>query len=299
MIIDYSTARPPFSVLKEAGVTAAGRYIGWDGVPGFASIGKNLTRAEAGHLLAENIAIFVAFEYEATAALKGRDQGLKDGHLASEQLAALGAPAGMTVYFALDFDIGDFAPHLPAGTASARAKLGPAAAYFDGIHAAKPAYAVGAYGGYWAISRLFDAGLIAMGWQTVAWSGDGKGGTLWDKRAVIRQEPGRPVAGADLDTVRLNTASGPDFGQWPRPRTAAARPELETHVTAGHMSAHDLAQQRGISFPHMCRLTTDYFGHWPPETYAWLSACADPLSAVNIKATMPAGLTWRCPRLPS
>ena len=46
MIVDYSTARPPVAQLKAAGVTAVGRYLGYDGQPGFASTGKNLTSGE-------------------------------------------------------------------------------------------------------------------------------------------------------------------------------------------------------------------------------------------------------------
>jgi len=35
MIIDYSTFRPTIAELKSAGVTAVGRYIGWDCRPGY------------------------------------------------------------------------------------------------------------------------------------------------------------------------------------------------------------------------------------------------------------------------
>jgi Domain of unknown function (DUF1906) len=138
----------------------------------------------------------------------GAAQGKADGELAAQQLHELGAPPGMTVYFAVDFDIPDYAPN----SKDPRAKLGPAAAYFEAIQALKPAYQVGVYGGYYAVSRLMDAGLASMAWQTVAWSGG-----QWDLRAVIRQELGAPLAGADLDQARIHTVHGPDFGQWPRP----------------------------------------------------------------------------------
>ena len=35
MLIDYSVLRPPMPLLQAAGVTAVGRYLGWDGEPGF------------------------------------------------------------------------------------------------------------------------------------------------------------------------------------------------------------------------------------------------------------------------
>jgi Rv2525c-like, glycoside hydrolase-like domain len=302
MIIDYSTARPSVSALKAAGVTAVGRYIGWDGVPGFASIGKNLMPSEAEHLLSHGFQIFIVFEYARDAALKGREQGLKDGTLAADQLVQLGAPPGVTVYFALDFDLKDYAPGriFTSRPEEARARLGPAAAYFDGIHAALgPAaharYRVGVYGGYYAVSRVLDAGLAVMAWQTIAWSGG-----QWDDRAVLRQELGTPLPGADLDKVRLNTVHGPDFGQWPRPKPAPA--EYVTHVSDGTETAHDLSTRHDVS---VTRMLTDTLRHFrpakanAPELYAWLNAAADPESFVNLKAPPPAGVTFRVPRLPS
>src|SRR5260221_348808 len=85
------------TVLKAAGVTAVGRYIGWDGEPGYSNIRKNLTITEARALLAAGIDIFVVFEYAADAALKGAVQGTADAHLAARQLHDLGAPAGGTL----------------------------------------------------------------------------------------------------------------------------------------------------------------------------------------------------------
>ena len=92
MIIDYSTARPSVSALKAAGVTAVGRYIGWDSVPGYSSIGKNLTAGEVASLHGAGISAFVSFEYQPDAPSKGAGQGAADGRLATSQVAALGAP---------------------------------------------------------------------------------------------------------------------------------------------------------------------------------------------------------------
>ena len=212
MIIDYSVIRPPAAVLKAAGVTAAGRYIGWDSVPGFASIGKNITKAEALELTGAGIAVFLAFEYAADAVTGGAAHGRADGRLAIGQLVMLGAPPGMTVYFAVDFDIPDYAPQLPDTPQNAIAKLGPCADYFRAIMMlGGRAYRVGCYGGYYACKRLLDAGLAVMAWQTAAWSGGQR-----EPRAVLYQLAGvtTPLGGADVD-VHQNTS--PDFGQWPRP----------------------------------------------------------------------------------
>ncbi len=293
MIIDYSTARPSMATLKAAGVTAVGRYIGWDSVPGFASIGKNITRAEAGHLLGAGFEIFLAFEYAADAALQGHVQGSKDGHLATEQLHGLGAPRDMAAYFAVDFDLRDYAP----SSSNPEKKLGPVADYFAAIRALRPAYQVGGYGGYWAVSRLLDAGLIDLAWQASAWSPRNKDGSVkFDERAVLRQKLGTPLPGADLDTVREHTAHGPDYGQWPRPPKPA--PGYVTHVTAGHMSLHDLAAQHGTTAAHVLRLTAIH-GPFTLETYAWINAAFTPGHLFDPAADpMPPGLTWRLPVIP-
>lgn len=211
MIVDYSLIRPPAAVLKAAGITAVGRYIGWDSVPGFASTGKNITAAEARELTAAGIAVFLAFEYAADAVTRGAEQGRADGRLAISQLAALGAPPGITVYFAADFDLPDYAPKLPDTPQNAMTKLGPVADYFRAIAMlGGRAYRTGAYGGYYACSRLLDAGLAVMAWQTAAWSGGRR-----DPRAVLYQLAGTTMlGGAD---VNIHEGTSPDFGQWPRP----------------------------------------------------------------------------------
>lgn len=233
MIIDYSTFRPTTAQLKSAGVTAVGRYIGWDSVPGFASIGKNVTAGEAAELRAAGIQIFLSFEYAAQAALSGASQGKKDGQLATEQLHDLGAPEDMTVYFALDFDIPDFAPH----SDDPKAKLGAATAYFEAIHALQPAYTVGVYGGYYAVKRVLDAGLATMGWQTIAWSGG-----QWDGRAVLRQLASQVFGAADVD---LQGAHAIDFGQWPRPNVKPAPPASGKHVMSGNQSLRAFVHYHG------------------------------------------------------
>src|SRR6266487_4313826 len=213
MILDYSTSRPSMFQLKAAGVTAVGRYIGWDSVPGFSSMGKNITKTEAAALRAAGIAVFLAFEYAANAAAKGTIQGSADGKLAHSQLSELGSPPDMCVYFAVDFDIPDYAPSLPDTPANALTKLGPVGHYFQAINALKLPYRVGVYGGYWAVKRVLDANLAVFAWQAIAWSG---GHVEPDPRCVLFQNLDRPpLGGADVD-VRLHEATSKDFGQWSR-----------------------------------------------------------------------------------
>lgn len=216
VIIDYSTIRPSTQELRAAGVSAVGRYIGWDSVPGFHSIGKNISKVEADNLLAAGIDIFLAFEYDATAAVHGSQQGTKDANLAGTQLAALGAPEGICSYFALDWDVPDYAPALADTPANAVAKLGPIAEYFKAINAAHHKYAIGAYGGYWPIKRLFDAGLIHYAWQTVAWSG----GHV-DPRASLLQTTSKvSISGSDLN---IHENKSP-WGTWAQAKAALNAP---------------------------------------------------------------------------
>lgn len=269
MIVDYSTIRPPVAVLKAAGITAVGRYIGWDSEPGFSSIGKNLTRAEADQLAAAGIAVFVAFEYAADAMTKGAAQGKADGQLASRQLAALGAPRGVTVYFAADFDIPDYAPALNDIPAHAAAKLGPAAAYLTAIQDLNPGYKIGIYGGFWACSRALDAGLAVMAWQTVAWSGGQR-----DPRAVLYQTAGTTVlGGAD---VNIHEGTAVDFGQWPRPSAPApVVPPAGFHgeyVAAGMYSLAQLAAKLGTVPAALLRMTAVHNGTFGNDLAGYLNA---------------------------
>lgn len=265
MIIDYSVLRPPIPLLKAAGVTAVGRYIGWDCEPGYACIRKNLTPAERDQLLAAGIAIFLNFEYAADAARHGAPKGTEDARLATRQIAALGftSPANpMAAYYALDYDVPDFAPQLPNLPQNARAKLGPNADYFDAIHATKPNHEPAGYGGYWAVSRLLDAGLVHKTFQTLAWSGcradtvpppnavkiqDAAGDWfLFDTRAVLRQELRQIFGAADVDSL---TTAAHDFGQWPRPVIPAPPPVL--HWADGTQSLEQLAAGRNTTRAHL------------------------------------------------
>lgn len=233
-IIDYSTVRPSIGQLKAAGVTTVMRYIGWDGVSGYPNTGKNLSKAEADAYIAAGISIGLVFEYTANAPALGARQGLKDATLAKEQLADLGAPVTTGVYFAVDFDIPDYSPGIASTPENARAKLGPVGDYFAAIQRFAGGYRIGAYGGYWAVSRLFDSKLITMGWQTIAWSG----GNI-DKRINLLQTTQKsPIAGSD---VNIHEQKQADFGQWPHPGTPAPDTVVVPNVVG--MQAEDAVKK--------------------------------------------------------
>jgi hypothetical protein len=207
-IIDFSLARPSVASLKAAGVTTVMRYIGWDGVGAYPNTGKNLTPPEAALYLAGGLSIGVCFEYIASAAALGVDQGEKDAQLAIQQMAALKAPVTTGVYFAVDYDIPDYAPSLPNIPANARAKLGPIGDYFATIDRLRAGYRAGVYGGYWAVKRLLDAGLVTLAWQTVAWSG----GNVDARINLLQTTQKSPIADSDFN---IHEGKSADFGQWP------------------------------------------------------------------------------------
>lgn len=213
-IIDFSTARPTIAQLRAANVTAVMRYLGWDGVGSYPNSGKNLTKAEAELYISNDIAVGLVFEYLANAAALGTAQGAADGALAKSQLEGLGAPVTTGVYFAVDYDTPDYAPSLPNTPANARDKLGPIGDYFEAIKRVNGGYRIGCYGGYWVVKRLFDAGLITMGWQTIAWSG----GNVDPRINLLQTVSKSPIAGSDLNIHEQKQA---DFGQWPHPEPPA------------------------------------------------------------------------------
>ncbi|MEU8331549.1 glycoside hydrolase domain-containing protein [Micromonospora sp. NPDC048839] len=193
--VDYSWGRPSISALQAGGYTFACRYLS------DSTTGKNLTRSEADALIAGGIDIVSNWEYTASEALQGYAKGVENATKAHSQALACGMPAGRPIYLSVDFD----------ASASQQPVIN---AYFDGAASVLGRARVGAYGGYYVIKRLFDAGKIRWGWQTYAWSSG-----QWDSRAQLRQvENGVSIGGADCDR---NEAWAIDFGQWGTRRPAA------------------------------------------------------------------------------
>lgn len=185
--IDYSYARPSGAAIRADGYTFAARYLSYEP-------GKNLTRGEADGLRSQGIDVVVVWEAGAYDALDGYGVGVQDAQVAEQQAAAAGSPSDRPIYFAIDFD-------------ASAGQQGAIDAYFDGVASVIGRNRTGAYGGYYPIKRLFDAGKIRYGWQTFAWSGG-----LWDGRAQLRQVQNDVfVGGGDCD---VDVGVAPDFGQW-------------------------------------------------------------------------------------
>lgn len=177
---------PTPAELAAAGVTFVCRYLSQDPA-------KDLTAAEYAEYRMIAVDVVVVWETTANRMLDGASAGSEDARLADALRTSIGIPGEPPIYFACDFDA------TPADQTQIHAYLQGAASVLG-----KPR--VGMYGGFWPISRAFDAGDITYGWQTFAWSGG-----QWDARAQLRQvQNGVTVAGI---TVDIDHAIADNFGQ--------------------------------------------------------------------------------------
>jgi Rv2525c-like, glycoside hydrolase-like domain/Putative peptidoglycan binding domain len=212
--IDYAWAdpKPSAAQLRADGVGFVARYLSRDP-------SKNLTVAERAALTAAGIAICLVWETTADRMLSGWTGGAEDVRAADAMATADGLP-GIPLYFAADRDC-------------TPGEQGAVHSYLDAVASVIGRARTGMYGGYWPVSRAFDAGKITYGWQSYAWSRTAAGvdpgphavtvtlgGTAYwfDQRAQLRQVAngvhlaGLPGLEADLDDSMTT-----DFGQWPRP----------------------------------------------------------------------------------
>lgn len=187
--IDYAWGRPSVASMKAGGVKFAIRYLSHD------TTGKNLSKSEAVTLAGADIWTVVIWESTASRARTGGFSGGKsDATLAAVQAETCGMPRSRPIYFAVDFD----------ATSKDWPKI---AEYFKGAISVLGLNRVGMYGGYYPITKAFDANLITWGWQTYAWSGGRR-----DPRAQIYQYANDQfIGGVDCD---FDNAYRFDYGQW-------------------------------------------------------------------------------------
>ncbi len=185
--VDYAWGRPSLSGLKADGYEFVVRYLSYD------TTGKNLSPGEAQAIIGAGLDVVSNLEWGAQDALQGYNLGVQHAQAADSQARADGMPSGRPIYFSIDFD-------------AQPSQQGAINAYFDGVASVIGRDRTGAYGGYGVISRLFDDGKIAWGWQTYAWSYG-----QWDSRAHLRQIQNGIGPGGEMDKDQAMTA---DFGQW-------------------------------------------------------------------------------------
>jgi len=220
--IDYAFfPHPSIAAMNGAGVKFACRYISTN--PANDTSGKNLLPGETRTLLGAGFQIVVVVEEGASYMLGGHSAGVTAAKHADAVVKALGMP-GIPVYIAADFD-------------ATPAQQAPINACLDGFASVVGRDRTGLYGGFWPVSRAFDAGKCRYGWQTIAWSGG-----QWDHRAHIRQGLSFSLGGASVDHDQAIYA---DFGQWPRPKVAPL-PDPHKHATVAGDTIASVAAGRGM-----------------------------------------------------
>jgi hypothetical protein len=191
IVVDFAWTKPTVAQLHAWGAAAVGMYISRDP-------SKDATPALVDEYAKAGIKTFLFFEDTADAAARGYGQGKADAELAQSKTAALGKPAWAPVLAGVDFDIPDYAP----SSLDPVAKLGPVAEYFKGWNDVAGVAETGAYGGYWAISRLAAAKLITAAVQTVAWSG-GKA----DTKDIACLQNGQLLDSGNVDVELIEEAN--------------------------------------------------------------------------------------------
>lgn len=180
--IDYSFSRPSPALLASRGVKHVGRYLH--------DSSKGLTRSEYDGLRAAGINVWLIFERDGKELLGGFSAGVECANIAEGQRNSLGLPA-QPIYFNVDYDAPD----------SDMPKILDALA---GVASVIGAGRVGLYGSYRVIKAAFDAGKIAWGFQTYAWSAG-----QWEARAQLQQWANGQWGGT-VDFTRAMTA---EYGQ--------------------------------------------------------------------------------------
>jgi hypothetical protein len=184
-------------VFENAGYGFIARYLSHDPT-------KDLSAAEAVAFSKEGLSLVVVWETTTSRALEGFNAGVQDAKEAFARAKDLGMPADRPVYFAVDMDASG--PQVEQ--------------YFKGVlSVTHDIFRIGVYGGYDVVSWLFNAGYVAYGWQTFAWS-EGK----VDIRAQMQQGKVVNVQGIDCD---WDKGTGEDFGQWKSGEHTAFRTNKE------------------------------------------------------------------------
>jgi hypothetical protein len=186
---------PQSANIKAAGYDFIARYLSQ-------SSWKRISANEAGALKTAGLDIVLVYEDGPT----GTDyfsnaRGQVDATRAAQQAQALGAPAEVAIYFAVDYD------------ANSADLSGAINQYFQGVNSAlnsfagsgNPRYRVGVYGSGSTCMAMTSAGLANLGWlaQATGWSGHGAD-TGW---AISQGMPGH-ACGMSVDP---DTGTG-DYG---------------------------------------------------------------------------------------
>ncbi|TDC58379.1 DUF1906 domain-containing protein [Actinomadura sp. KC345] len=261
--VDYSWGRPGVAALKRAGVKFACRYLSHD------TTGKNLTRAEADALSDAGIWVVVVWQNTKDGPLGGRSAGEADARDAARQAVACGMPDGRPIYFAADWD-------------ASPGQQDAINAYLDGAASVLGRDRVGLYAGHGPMKRAFDAGKMAYGWQTYAWSGG-----RWDSRAQLRQYLNeQTINGAAVD---YNRAVADDYGQW-RVGVSPEGDDMPGYVSVGTGTEQRLAPGQWTDVSWETEYSDQEHQHWDQGGPSVLTGSARYSLTVGATVTgVPAG----------
>jgi glycoside hydrolase-like protein len=220
--LDFAGGRPGARAIKDAGFDFVVRYL-TDG--GTELPGKLLLPTEMDDYIANDVKVCFMWETTADRALAGTVGGANDANNADHYLLSLGL-ASQVIYFAIDFDAAE-GQQIPIND-----YLRGAAGYLGG-------WRVGGYGGFWPLTRAFDAGVIHWGEQTVAWSGN----NLDNRRHITQTGEQVTINGVVCDVLEANAL---DFGQYPPPLGERINVDFTTPWIDHY---HDNLPDKGATLP--------------------------------------------------
>jgi hypothetical protein len=176
LLVDYSMARPTPDTIKSSGYSGVMRYLSTDPA-------KNLQPAERDALLAAGLSIGLVWETYANRAAAGFSAGAADAKGAEAQASTLGLPAGLPIFYAVDF----------------AADPNVVKPYFDGVRsvATRP---VGIYGSLSVVDAALAGGWAAYAWQACAWS-NGKVSQRAHLYQRLSPTVAHPIGGTDENIV--------------------------------------------------------------------------------------------------
>lgn len=223
--------------LSREGVKAVGRYYN------YGAGGKVLTRQEAQALIANDISIWVVFQYYGNhptwfTAECGKSDALRALQCAHE---IVGQPEGTAIYFGADYD--EDGTHYESNIVP----------YFQAVRdvfarpGGKPPYRVGVYSDGLVCRRLLDDGLVTETWLSCSRSFPEHAGFLASNRWSLSQTCGvPPVCNVDVDSDEAN-ATRRDYGQFDRlvPLKASHTAVIATEMLDTFLAKANAADEPG------------------------------------------------------
>lgn len=241
----FSSSLP--AALKKAGASFVVRYVG--------TSSKCVTLSEVTALHSAGIAVGLVYEVGGTSFNGGRAAGQADGLAARTGAVKVGAPQGVTIYFAIDTDTANYAL-VNEYLAGAQEALGGQ-------------YEARIYAGFGPVQNAPGEGH----WQTYAWSG----GKVSDKAGLYQYLNGVTVGGASADHVRT-LANGPvNRGGWLSYSTAPVVPAPvppANPVTHPVAAARDSYAKHGNANAHAAEALKFEKGQNHNGAASWKNKCA-------------------------